>query len=136
MRSRILFILFVCTFLLVQAQASMAAFVIQQQGTMSLNETPLDIAVSSDGQWSFVLTSKGNIHILAANGAPVQVLAGAEGYDRIQFAGGNRLVLTSSSNKELKIIVLDQLHELDISNSPYRGPSDARVWVAVFDDFQ
>ena len=114
----------------------MAAFVVQQQGTMNLNETPLDIAVSPDGQWSFVLTSKGNIYVLAANGSPLQTLSVAEGYDRIKFAGSNRLVLTSSSKKMLKIIVLDQIYDLDISNSPFRGPADAPVWVAVFEDFQ
>ena len=122
-----------------EIQAIMLANIVlfvQQEGTVELNETPIDIAVSSDGQWSFVLTAQGNIHILAANGAPLQQLSGAAGFDRIEFTGGNRLILTSSKTNKFKIIVLGQVHELNNAGSPFKGPANAPVEIAVFDDFQ
>ncbi len=136
MKQKALSALFSCFLVLLPLSSVHAAFVIQQEGTIDLKETPIDITVSSDGQWSFVLTAEGNIHILAANGAPLQQISGAAGFDRIEFTGGNRLILTSSKTKKFKIIVLDQIHELNNTGSPFKGPANAPVEIAVFDDFQ
>lgn len=136
MKQKALSAIFTCLLVLLSLSYAHAAFVIQQEGTVELNETPIDIAVSSDGLWSFVLTAQGNIHILAANGAPLQQLSGAAGFDRIEFTGGNRLILTSSKTNKLKIIVLGQVHELNNAGSPFKGPANAPVEIAVFDDFQ
>ncbi len=136
MKQKALSAIFSCLLVLLPLSGAHAAFVIQQEGTLELKETPIDIAVSSDGQWSFVLTAEGNIHILAANGAPLQQISGAAGFDRIEFAGSNRLILTSSKTKKLKIIVLNQIQELNNTGSPFKGPANAPVEVAVFDDFQ
>ncbi len=136
MKQKALSAIFSCLLVLLPLSSVHAAFVIQQESTVELNETPIDIAVSSDGQWSFVLTAQGNIHILAANGAPLQQLSGAAGFDRIEFTGGNRLILTSSKTNKFKIIVLGQVHELNNTGSPFKGPANAPVEIAVFDDFQ
>ncbi len=136
MKQKALSVIFTCLLVLLPLSGAHAAFVIQQEGTVELKETPIDIAVSFDGQWSFVLTEEGNIHILAANGAPLQQISGAAGFDRIEFTAGNRLILTSSKTKKFKIIVLGQVHELNNAGSPFKGPANAPVEVAVFDDFQ
>jgi len=136
MKQKTLSALFSCFLVLLPLSSVHATFVIQQAGELELKETPIDITVSSDGQWSFVLTAEGNIHILAANGTPLQQISGAAGFDRIEFSGGNRLILTSSKTKKIKIIVLDQVHELNNTGSPFKGPANAPVEVAVFDDFQ
>lgn len=136
MKQRALIALFTFLLGLLPLSNAHAAFVIQQEGTLDLKETPIDIAASANGQWSFVLTAEGNIHVLAANGATLQRISGAKGYDRIEFTAGNRLILTSSKTRKFKIIVLDQVHILNNTGLPFKGPANAPVEVAVFDDFQ
>ena len=46
------------------------------------------------------------------------------------------LLLTSRQNKTVEILVLDFIQNLDVSNSPFKGPADTVVTVAVFSDFQ
>ena len=46
------------------------------------------------------------------------------------------LLLTSRQNKTVEILVLDFIQNLDVSSSPFKGPADAVVTVAVFSDFQ
>ena len=46
------------------------------------------------------------------------------------------LLLTSRKNKTVQILLLDFIQDIDISNSPFKGPADAPVEIAVFSDFQ
>jgi hypothetical protein len=35
-----------------------------------------------------------------------------------------------------EILVLDFIQNIDVSDSPFKGPADAAVTIAVFSDFQ
>jgi len=48
----------------------------------------------------------------------------------------NTLILASSSTGALKIIQADQRYEISLSGLPFKGPVDAPVTIAVFDDYQ
>lgn len=126
------------TVLLVYPAASTAdSFSILEQKKVALFDEALDLAVSSDGRWTFVLTKGGGVAIYGASGDLVQVLKVGKGFDTIEYSpAGNRLLLGGSGKQELKILTLSMLYELDYRGSPFKGPADAPVTIAAFDDFQ
>jgi WD40 repeat protein len=114
-----------------------AGFELQGQKTIDLKTSPVDVTVSQDGKWTFILTSEGKVQVLTWSGELVQTLEGGDGFNRIEFSQlGNRLILSSTRNKAIRIIALELVHEMDITGSPYKGPENAPVVVAVFNDFQ
>jgi len=46
------------------------------------------------------------------------------------------ILLVSKKDKEVQILLLDFIKDIDLSNSPFKGPADAPVKIAVFSDFQ
>ena len=104
---------------------------------MSLSGEVLDLAVSTDGRWTYVLTKAGEVAIYGISGDLIQTLKVGKGFDTIEYSpAGNRLLLSGSGKRELKILTLSMLYELDYRGSPFKGPANAKVTVAVFDDFQ
>jgi hypothetical protein len=104
---------------------------------MALSDRALDIAVSSDGRWTFVLTGGGDVAIYEPSGDLIQTLKVGSGYDRIDYSQtGNRLLLSDPDGKKVKILTLAMLYELDYRDSPFKGSANAPVTIAVFDDFQ
>ena len=102
-----------------------------------LSSKPMDVAVSDDGRMVFVLT-KGEIIVYspAKNNIFKRIPLDQE-FDKIEYSTrGSILVLTSSTLNTLQIIRLDQIFPIDISGSAVKGPADAPVTIAVFDDYQ
>jgi hypothetical protein len=104
---------------------------------LKLDVPPLDTAASADGQWLFILTP-GEIIVYSAfedkisKGIPID-----KGFDRLTYsAKTNSLILSSRSEKAVKIIQLELIHQFDISGLPLKGPENAPVTVAVFGDYQ
>jgi len=104
---------------------------------LKLDVSPLDIAASADGQWLFILTP-GEIIVYSAfedkisKGIPID-----RAFDSLTYsARDNALILSSRSEKAVKIIQLELIHKFDISGLPVKGPENAPVTVAVFGDYQ
>jgi len=104
---------------------------------LTLDVSPLDIAASADGQWLFILTP-GEIIVYSvledkiSKGIPVD-----KGFERLTYsARDNTLILSSRSEKAVKIIQLELIHQFDNSGLPIKGPENAPVTVAVFGDYQ
>jgi len=113
------------------------SFSILQERKTPLTGSALDIAVSNDGQYTFVLTDAGEVAIYRGTGVLIQNMKVGKGFDTIEYSpAGNRLLLGGSGKQELKVLTLSLLYELDYRGSPFKGPSDAAVTIAVFDDFQ
>lgn len=98
---------------------------------------PLDIATSADGKLIFIL-APGEILVYSiaedkvTNRMPID-----KDFDRLTYAGKNNvLILTSSFSKTLKIFQVDMIHEIALSGLSFKGPADAAVTIAVFDDYQ
>jgi hypothetical protein len=103
----------------------------------NLEATPLDTAVSADGRLIFIL-SPGEILVYSVlqqkviNHIPVD-----KRFDRVTFSrADNTLIVTSSSEKVLKTIQLEFIQNIDITGLPFKGPANAPVTVAVFNDYQ
>jgi hypothetical protein len=104
---------------------------------LKLDVSPLDTATSADGQWLFILTP-GEIIVYSAfeekisKGIPID-----KGFDSLTYsARDNTLILSSRSEKAVKIIQLELIHQFDISGLPFQGPENAPVTMAVFGDYQ
>ncbi len=119
---------------LVQAQSDLDWTVVKQ---IKLENQPVDVAASDDGSLIFVLTpNEIVVYDLPRNQVIKRVPIGGS-YDRIKYsAKNNLLVLSSSSSKTLDIIKIDWIQDIDISGRAFRGPADAPVTIAVFDDYQ
>ncbi len=104
---------------------------------INLNVKPLDIATSTDGKLIFVL-APGEILVYSnAEGKIANRIPIDKDFDRVTYAGTNNvLILTSSSSKTLKIIQVDFLYNIALAGLPFKGPEDAAVTIAVFNDYQ
>ena len=106
-------------------------------GQIELESPPLDVESSADGELVFVLIpGKVVVYDKSAtrqlNQIPVEKV-----YDRLTYAAKSEiLILTSSNTKELKVIHIDQVFSISVEGSPFLGPENAPVTIAVFDDYE
>jgi len=132
---RILFWLWLLFAAVAQASATTVEWQVQQ--TLTLDAAPLDMAVSPDGRYIYVLAADGAIFIYAADGTLLDTIALGQPVDRFQIdPSGERLLVTNRNNKTLQVIALEFIRRINTSGSPFKGPADAPVVIAVFSDFQ
>ena len=104
---------------------------------LDLKAPPLDISPSTDGQWIFILTPGEVLVYSITEDRVLKRIPVDEGFDRLMYsARDNSLILTSRSERTLKIIQLEAIHEFDISGLPFKGPEHAPITIAVFSDYQ
>lgn len=105
--------------------------------TMQLETAPIDVALSLDGKWVFVLTEQGQILIYSSGGPLKDKIDVGNHFDHIKVGPrGEYLLLNSNQNKSVQLIKLDFIQNINVSGSPFKGREDAIVVVAVFDDFE
>jgi hypothetical protein len=104
---------------------------------INLDVQPLDIATSTDGKLIFVLAPGEVLVYSIAEGKVANRIPIDKDFDRVTYAGKNNvLILTSSTSKTLKIIQVDFLYNIAFAGLPFKGPEDAVVTIAVFNDYQ
>ena len=102
-----------------------------------LTSAPLDNAVSADGKLLFMLSAGEIVVYSLTRNKTINTIPIDPDYDRISVSPrGNRLIVTSSAGKSLKIIDLEFIFNIAISGLPLKGPADAPVTIAVFSDYQ
>lgn len=105
--------------------------------TFNLKDPPLDVAFSTSRNKVFVLTDKGQIQVYEPNGALDETMDVGQEFDRIwHIQGSDVLVLSSREKKSVQIVELNFVEQIDTSGSPFRGPENAPVVVAVFSEFE
>jgi hypothetical protein len=105
--------------------------------TLQLDATPIDVAVTPDGRRIFVLTAHGEIVVYSSRMNVEAKIDVGKQVDRLKLlAGGEALVLSSAEDKTVQIVTLDFIQKITTDGAPFKGPEDATVVVAVFDDFQ
>jgi hypothetical protein len=103
----------------------------------NLDVQPLDIASSADGSMIFILSFKELIIYSSKDDKIISRSALDNAYDKMAYSEKNKtIILTSQSSKSLKIIQVEQVHDISLSGLPFKGPFDAPVTLAVFDDYQ
>jgi hypothetical protein len=137
MKTRLVVFLLIPLILLTLCPASSALVDWDVKKTLKIEKTPVDVAVSLNGRYVFVLTAQGSILIYSGDGRLEDEITVGNHVDGIKVGPEQDiLLLTSQQNKTVEILVLDFIQNLDVSNSPFKGPADAVVTVAVFSDFQ
>ena len=104
---------------------------------LRLEQQPLDVAASGDGRFLFVL-APGQVLVYSVSGNGIdQRIPVEKDFDSIAYAPGlHAVVLTSSGSRNLRILKLHDIHELDLSGLPFKGPENAPVTIAVFSGYQ
>jgi DNA-binding beta-propeller fold protein YncE len=105
--------------------------------TLQLEATPIDVAVAPDGRRIFVLTEQGEVVIYSSNAQMEAKIDVGKHVDQIKLGPrGDTLILSSGKNKTVQIVTLDFIQKINTAGAPFKGPADAAVVIAVFDDFQ
>jgi protein-disulfide isomerase len=113
----------------------------QVEGTISeeldLKSPPVDMCVSADGKWLYVL-SAGEVAVYSfAEGEIVNRIAVDKAFDRMLYIKEkNSLVVSSSSDNTVQIIQLEEVYQFDTSGLPYQGSKRAPITLVVFSDYQ
>jgi DNA-binding beta-propeller fold protein YncE len=105
--------------------------------TITLENRPLDIAISSDGTIAYILCKKNILLFSTKENKIIDTLPVTDKFSQIALSpDGEKLFLTHTTKKHLSIIQLTQIYEIEVGQSPIIGKVDAPVSVFVFLDYQ
>ena len=123
--------------LLISATAAAAEVQWDIVQSLPLEAAPRDLAVTHDGRTLYILTEKGEILIYGADGVFKDKITVGPHADRLKIGqDGELLYIISRENKTVEALRLDFIHKINTIGSPFQGPGDAPVVLAVFSDFQ
>ena len=115
----------------------LAAVEITPQKTLKTDGVPVDVAVTQDGNLTFVLTDSGSVLIYDQKGILTDTIQIGPHIDQMEIGPrGERLFVTSRKNKTVEIITLDFIHEINTLGAPTKGPPEASIVIVAFSDFQ
>jgi hypothetical protein len=137
MKRQLALFLMVLVFLLTGFDESLATVEWDVRQTLKIEKSPRDAVMSVNGKWIYVLTDEGEILIYAPNGKLRDRISVGGSIDGIK-AGPREdtLLLTSRKDSTVQIITLDFVYNIKVEGSPFKGPADAPVVIATFNDFQ
>ena len=122
---------------LICAWSALAEVEWQVQKTLTLEKKPLDVIMSVQGSWLFVLTDDGIVKIYNSAGVLKDQIEVGRHVDSI--AAGpedNILIVKSKKEKTVQRISFEFIREINVTGSPYKGNPDAPVVIVVFSDYQ
>jgi len=137
MKGRFAPFLIIFSVLLSASVPSFSEVEISSQKTLDLKKTLLDVAVSLNGKWIFVLTDQHRILVFSEDGNLNDEIPVDKGVNGIQVgAREDMLYLIRRSDKKIQVVMIDFIEEINVLGSPLKGRSDAPVTIAVFSEFQ
>jgi hypothetical protein len=104
---------------------------------VALQETPLDIAVSRDGLIAFILCEKSIKLYSIREGKVTDTIPITASFSQIALSpDGQTLLLTDTEKKQLSVIRVTPVYDIEIGQSPVIGKADAPVSIFAFMDYQ
>ena len=104
---------------------------------IQLDETPIDVAQAQGGELTYILTDQAKVYIYSAAGKLVGTIPVDPSVTDIAIsAKGEQLYLINGKRKTMKTYDISFIVDFNVEGSPFLGPADAKVVVAVFSDFQ
>jgi hypothetical protein len=104
---------------------------------VGLEKEPIDVAASADGQMVFILVPGEVLVYSIAGNAIERRISLDKDFDRVAYAPGlHALVVTAGGSKTLRVLMLQDVHDLDLSGLSFKGPENAPVTIAVFSGYQ
>lgn len=105
--------------------------------SLSLDSVPRDVTITPDGQTLYILTDKGDILVYGNDGILKDTINIGPHADSLKIGqNGDVLYVVSREKKTIDMVQLDFLRHINTDGSPFQGPADAPVVIAVFSDFQ
>jgi protein-disulfide isomerase len=105
--------------------------------TLRLTAAPLDMIVSADNRWIYLLDDNGRLLIYDVNGQVKDSIDVGRDVDHIKVGPREDLVfLLSRVSNSVQLIRINMIEDISLENAPVQGPRDAPVTIAVFSDFQ
>lgn len=105
--------------------------------TLNLEAKPIDMTISADGKYTYILAEGGKVLIIDSSGSLKDTLKVSESVVKIATSPqGDYLLLADSKENTLEIVQISFVVDIDISGLPFKGPADAPVVIAVFSDYQ
>lgn len=102
-----------------------------------LTATPIDIAHSLDDKYVFVLAEDQKVYVYNSAGKLEGTIPVDPGVTAIDIAPrAERLYLINDETKTFSALTIDFIRNINTAGSPYLGPEDAPVTVALFTDFE
>jgi hypothetical protein len=130
----LILILLICLGILLPVHAEVEYNVLK---TYRLEDQPVDMAFSANRNEIYVLNQKGELLIYDTNGHLTEKINVGKVYDRLKLVqGSDILFLSSRKDKTIQIIQLDFVQKIHTLGSPFKGPENAPVIIAVFSEFQ
>ena len=137
MKSRFFSVLIGIIFIFASAAVCYAEVEWEVATTLNIEGKPLDMVVSPDAKYIYVLTKGGNIQIYLTSGNLVDTIKVGHNLNRIYLGPrGEYLFASNPKNKTVEIIKLSFIHKIEAIGSPRKGNKDAPVVISVFSDFQ
>ena len=102
-----------------------------------VQSSPVDVAVSADGKYTFILAKDNKVYVYADDGT----LQGSVPVDKSTTSidvspQGDKLYTVSANAKHVQQINVDFVMQIDISGSPFKGKANAPVAIVEFSDFE
>lgn len=105
--------------------------------TIKLEAKPIDMTVSGDGKYTFILAEGGKVLIFDQSGALKDTLKVSDSVMSIGTSpSGDFLMLADSKANTVEMLKISFVVDIDITGLPFKGPADASVVIAVFSDYQ
>lgn len=105
--------------------------------TLQLSDALLDVIVSADNRFIYLLNDKGQLLVYDANGRVRDTIDVGRDVDRIKTGPSEGLLfLLSRASGKVQLVSISMIEDIDTENAPFLGPRDAPVTIAVFSDFQ
>ncbi len=104
---------------------------------ITLDDNPKDITISSDGSTAYILCSKSLQIYTTQENKVTQTIPLKDDFSQIAISpDGEKLFLTKDTGKQLSIIQISQVYDIDIGKSLIIGKADAPVSIFAFLDYQ
>ncbi|MDJ0623481.1 MAG: thioredoxin domain-containing protein [Desulfocapsaceae bacterium] len=115
--------------------ASTLEWIVEKQ--WQLSATPIDIAHSLDNKYVFVLAEDQKVYVYNSAGKHEGAIPVDPGVTAIDIAPrAEKLYLINDKTKTFTALSIDFIRNINTAGSPYLGPEDAPITVALFTDFE
>ncbi len=97
----------------------------------------LDMVHSLDGKYIFILNDKQQVQVYNRQGQLQGSIPVSKGVSAIDIAPqGEMLYLIDNDNNSFTAVSISFVVNIDTADSPFKGPVNAPVTIAVFSDFE
>lgn len=137
MRLRLLLCPMLVTLMLMSPTLCIAEVDWSVRTELNFKNPPVDMALSRDAQWLYVLTEDGHLLVYTYDHQLKGKIPVGTEFEKIVSGPSRDLIyLLSRTGNKIRVIEANPSQQIDISGSPYKGAVDAPVVITEFTDFQ